>query len=162
MAEKRNFTALDWVTGEIGETLKQASDALEAYVANMEDATRIRFCLNHIHQVHNILLMVELHGGALLAEEMEKLSRAVIEKTVVNANDAFEVLMRAILQLPVYLDRVKSARCDDPASLMSLLNDLRAVRGEHLFTETQLFGPDMRAAHVDKGPPVRFKHAKFN
>ena len=34
MAEKRNFTALDWVAGEIGETLNQASGALEAYVGN--------------------------------------------------------------------------------------------------------------------------------
>ncbi len=160
-ADKRNFTALDWVAGEIGETLKQASDALEAYVGNTGDATRIRFCLNHLHQVYNILQMVELHGGALLAEEMEKLAQSLIDKAVVNSTDAHEVLMRAILQLPVYLDRVKAARCDDPASLMSLLNDLRAVRGEHLFTETQLFGPDMRAAHVVQGPRVRFDEAKF-
>jgi chemosensory pili system protein ChpA (sensor histidine kinase/response regulator) len=161
MADKRNFTALDWVAGEIGETLKQASDALEAYVTNTDDATRIRFCLNHVHQVYNILQMVELHGGALLAEEMEKLARSLIEKTVVSTGDAHEVLMRAILQLPVYLDRVKASRCDDPASLMSLLNDLRAVRGEHLFTETQLFGPDMRAARNIVGPRVRFDEEKF-
>ncbi|HQQ62867.1 MAG TPA: Hpt domain-containing protein [Pseudomonadales bacterium] len=161
MADKRNFTALDWVAGEIGETLKQASEALEAYVTNTEDATRIRFCLNHVHQVYNILQMVELHGGALLAEEMEKLARSLIDKTVVSTGDAHEVLMRAILQLPVYLDRVKASRCDDPASLMSLLNDLRAVRGEHLFTETQLFGPDMRAAHNIVGPRVRFDEEKF-
>jgi chemosensory pili system protein ChpA (sensor histidine kinase/response regulator) len=162
MADKRNFTALDWVSGEIGETLKQAVDALEAYVGNVEDATRIRFCLNHLHQVHNILQMVELHGGALLAEELEKLAQALIDKTVVNVNDAHEVLMRAILQLPVYLDRVKATRCDDPASLMSLLNDLRAVRGEHLFTETQLFGPDMRAARLVQGARVRFDDGKFS
>lgn len=162
MPEKRNFTALDWVVGEIGETLKQASDALEAYVSNVEDATRIRFCLNHIHQVFNILQMVELHGGALLAEEMEKLARALIEKSVNNTADAHEVLMRAILQLPVYLERVKTARSDDPASLMGLLNDLRAVRGENLFTETQLFAPDMRAARHVTGPRVRFDDDKFH
>ena len=65
MADKRNFTALEWVSGEIAETLKEASQLLEAFVANPEDATKIRFCLNHIHQVFNILQMVELHGGAL-------------------------------------------------------------------------------------------------
>jgi chemosensory pili system protein ChpA (sensor histidine kinase/response regulator) len=118
MAEKRNFTALDWVAGEIGETLNQASGALEAYVGNTEDATRIRFCLSHIHQVFNILQMVELHGGALLPEEMEKLAQALIDKKIANTADAHEVLMRAILQLPLYLERVKTARSDDPASLM--------------------------------------------
>ncbi len=162
MAEKRNFTALDWVAGEIGETLNQASNALEAYVGNTEDATRIRFCLSHIHQVLNILQMVELHGGALLAEEMEKLSQALIDKKITNTADAHEVLMRAILQLPIYLERVKTARSDDPASLMGLLNDLRAVRGENLFTETQLFAPDMRAARQASGARVRFDDEKFH
>ena len=162
MAEKRNFTALDWVAGEIGETLNQASNALEAYVGNTEDATRIRFCLSHIHQVLNILQMVELHGGALLAEEMEKLAQALIDKKITNTADAHEVLMRAILQLPIYLERVKTARSDDPASLMGLLNDLRAVRGENLFTETQLFAPDMRAAREASGPRVRFDDEKFH
>ena len=162
MAEKRNFTALDWVAGEIGETLNQASGALEAYVGNTEDATRMRFCLSHIHQVFNILQMVELHGGALLAEEMEKLSQALIDKKVANTADAHEVLMRAILQLPLYLERVKTSRSDDPASLMALLNDLRAVRGENLFTETQLFAPDMRAARQASGPRVRFDDEKFH
>lgn len=162
MADKQNFTALDWVAGEIAETLKEAGQLLEVYVANPEDATRIRFCLNHIHQVYNILQMVELHGGALLAEEMEQLAEALIEHRVGNATDAHEVLMRAILQLPAYLDRVKAARTDDPASLMGLLNDLRAVRGESLFTETQLFGPNMRAAHQISGPRVRFDEASYS
>jgi chemosensory pili system protein ChpA (sensor histidine kinase/response regulator) len=161
MAEKRNFTALDWVAGEIGETLNQASAALEAYALNTEDTTKIRFCLNHIHQIFNILQMVELHGGALLAEEMEKLAQALIDKKVVGTTDAHEVLMRAILQLPVYLDRVKFSRSDDPASLMGLLNDLRAVRSENLFTETQLFAPDMRAARIASGQRVRFDDVKF-
>ncbi|HSC75215.1 MAG TPA: Hpt domain-containing protein, partial [Pseudomonadales bacterium] len=70
--------------------------------------------------------------------------------------------MRAILQLPLYLECVKASRSDDPASLMGLLNDLRAVRGEHLFTETQLFAPDMRAARQATGPRVRFDDAKFH
>lgn len=162
MAEKRNFTALDWVAGEIGETLNEAASALEAYVANTDDATRIRFCLNHLHQVFNILQMVELHGGALLAEEMEKLTQALLDKTVTNTKDAHEVLMRAILQLPIYLERVKKLRSDDPAALMGLLNDLRAIRGENLFTESQLFAPDLRAAHQANGPRVRFDDEKYH
>ncbi len=71
MADSRNYAALDWVVGEIGETLKQARQALEAYVENLQDSTRIRFCLTHIHQVHGSLQMLEFSGAALLAEEME-------------------------------------------------------------------------------------------
>ena len=58
MGESRNFTALDWVTGEINETLNQARQALESYVTNTDDPTQIRFCLTYLHQVHGILQMV--------------------------------------------------------------------------------------------------------
>lgn len=146
MADNRNFAALDWLIHEIGETLKEARQALEAYVENPKDAVRIRFCLTHIHQVHGSLQMVEFFGAAMLAEEMEKLTQAMIQGAVVNAAEAQEVLMRAILQFPVYLDQVKATRKDNPLVVLPLLNDLRAVRGESLLTDTKLFVPNLAPA----------------
>lgn len=147
MGDNRSYAALDWVIGEIGETLKQARQALEAYVENTEDTTRIRFCLTHIHQVHGSLQMVEFYGAALLAEEMESLAQALMNKSVRNEQEAQEVLMRAILQMPVYLDQVKRTKKDSPSSVLPLLNDLRAVRNEALLTETKLFTPNLAPAH---------------
>ncbi len=147
MGDNRSYAALDWVIGEIGETLKQARQSLEAYVENTEDTTRIRFCLTHIHQVHGSLQMVEFYGAALLAEEMEHLAQALMNKSVRNEAEGQEVLMRAILQMPIYLDQVKSNRKDHPSSVLPLLNDLRAVRGEALLTETKLFTPNLAPAH---------------
>jgi len=146
MADNRNFAALDWLIHEIGETLKEARQALEAYVENPKDAVRIRFCLTHIHQVHGSLQMVEFFGAAMLAEEMEKLTQAMIQGSVSNAAEAQEVLMRAILQFPVYLDQVKATRKDNPLVVLPLLNDLRAVRGESLLTDTKLFVPNLAPA----------------
>ena len=107
MGDNHSFLALDWVKGEIEETLKQARQALEAFVENPEDGTRMRFCLAYLHQVHGTLQMVEFYGAALLAEEMEKLCLALINNQVSRVADGQEVLMRAILQLPPYLERVK-------------------------------------------------------
>ena len=76
MGERHDYVALEWVKGEIAETLKQARQALEDYVENPEDSSRLSFCLTYIHQVHGTLQMVEFFGAALLAEEMEKLSQA--------------------------------------------------------------------------------------
>ncbi|WP_101674229.1 Hpt domain-containing protein [Alloalcanivorax mobilis] len=145
-SDRHDYLALDWVRGEIQETLNQARAALEAYVENPEDSTRMRFCQTHLHQVYGTLQMVEFYGAALLAEEMEKLSRALLEGRVGNVADAQETLMRAILQLPPYLDRVASSRRDLPVVLLPLLNDLRAARGEALLSETALFKPDMQHA----------------
>ncbi|RLU01938.1 Hpt domain-containing protein [Ketobacter sp.] len=145
MAEQHDFQALDWVKGEIEETLKQAQQSLEAFVDNPEDSTRMRFCLTHLHQVAGTLQMVEFFGAALLAEEMENLAIALINEKVQRVEDAQEVLMKAILQLPVYLDRVKDGQRDMPVVVLPLLNDLRAARGEPLLSETALFKPDLEA-----------------
>ncbi|MGH1374164.1 MAG: Hpt domain-containing protein [Cellvibrionaceae bacterium] len=151
MADNRNFAALDWVVGEIDETLKQARQSLEAYVENPQDSTRIRFCLTHIHQVHGSLQMVEFFGAALLAEEMEAIAQALMNHDVANEAEAHEVLMRAILQLPIYLEQVKVKRNDDPGSLLPLLNDLRAARGSSLLSESQFFSPDISPAQKVSG-----------
>ena len=145
MAEQHDFQALDWVKGEIEETLKQAQQSLEAFVDNPEDSTRMRFCLTHLHQVAGTLQMVEFFGAALLAEEMENLAISLINEKVQRVEDAQEVLMKAILQLPVYLDRVEDGQRDMPVVVLPLLNDLRAARGEPLLSETALFKPDLEA-----------------
>lgn len=146
MADNRNFAALDWLIHEIGETLKEARQALEAYVENPKDTVRIRFCLTHIHQVHGSLQMVEFYGAALLADEMEQLTQAMINNAVANPTEAQEVLMRAILQFPLYLEQVKTTRKDNPLIVLPLLNDLRTVRGENLLTDTKLFVPNLAPA----------------
>lgn len=145
MGDNHSFLALDWVKGEIEETLKQSRQALESFVENPEDGAQMRFCLAYLHQVFGTLQMVEFYGAALLAEEMEKICLALINGQVSRVADGQEVLMRAILQLPPYLERVKASRRDLPVVLLPLLNDLRAVRGEPLLSETALFTPDLAA-----------------
>ncbi|QEY60812.1 response regulator [Metapseudomonas lalkuanensis] len=143
MTDRHDYVALEWVKGEIAETLKQARQALEDFVENPQDPTRMRFCLTYIHQVQGTLQMVEFYGAALLAEEMERLAQALMEGRAANRGEALEVLMQAILQLPPYLDRIQSARRDLPMVLLPLLNDLRAARGDNLLSETSLFAPDL-------------------
>lgn len=163
MSDSRNFAALDWVVHEITDTLKEARDALESYVENPKDEARLRFCLTHIHQVHGSLQMVEFYGAAMMAEEMENLAQAMINDSVANTAEAQEVLMRAILQFPVYLEKVKTSRRDNPIIVLPLLNDLRAVRGESLLTETKLFSPYLAPAREVSGErlPLLRNDAQF-
>ena len=57
--------------------------------------------------------------------------------------DTYDVLMRAMLQLPDYLEGVQAGKMDAPITLMPLINDLRVVRKECLLTEGVLFSPDI-------------------
>ncbi|WP_346838505.1 Hpt domain-containing protein [Microbulbifer sp. SAOS-129_SWC] len=140
-----NFLALDWLTGEINETLAQARQQLETFAAasDASDTTLLQSCLELIHQVHGSLHMAELTGAAMLAEEMEQLVQALAAGEVENSDETREFLMRALLELPLYLDKAAYQRRDNPVLLLPLLNDLRAVRRERLITEGALFSPDL-------------------
>ncbi|MFO7530032.1 MAG: Hpt domain-containing protein [Marinobacter sp.] len=148
MGNHHDSIALDWVRGEIQDTLTQGQHALEAYVENRDDTARLRFCLNYLHQVHGTLQMVELYGAALLTEEMEKLTQAILNESVSNVDEAVDILMQAILQLPQYLEHLTSSEDDFPMVLLPILNDLRAARGEALLSDTSLFKPDLSRAQM--------------
>ncbi|MEX0622655.1 MAG: Hpt domain-containing protein [Saccharospirillum sp.] len=153
MAERRDYVALEWVKGEIFDTLKQARQALEAYVDTPEDTTRLQFSLAYIHQVSGTLQMVEFFGAALLAEEMERLNQSIVDGDIPPSQDNLALLMQAILQLPNYLEKLKRGQSDLPVLILPLLNDLRAARGEPLLSETALFTPDLAASRRFVGEP---------
>lgn len=146
MNEAIDYSTVKWVKQELDATLKQARQALESYVENPTDDSQLRFCAVHLHQVHGTLQMVELYGAALLAEEMEQVVEALLTDAVGQKQDAYELIMRAILQLPDYLERLISGGRDMPLVLLPLLNDLRAIRGQKLLSENSLFSPDLNVA----------------
>ena len=151
-----DFTTLSWVKGELDETLKQARHALEAYVEDPSDTSQMRFCATYLHQVQGTLRMVELYGAAMVTEEMEHLASALLDGGVQDRDEAYAVLMRGIVQLPDYLERLQSGHKDIPVVLLPLLNDLRAARGEKGLSESALFTPDLsRALPASAGGPAQ-------
>ncbi|VVO40866.1 Hpt domain-containing protein [Pseudomonas fluorescens] len=143
MGDRHDYVALEWVKGEIAETLKQASRALDSLVADSQAVRALSQCLAYIHQVHGSLQMVEFYGAALLAEEMEELALALEQNRVNHRDEAIRLLQQALGQLPIYLDLIHSARHDLPLVVLPLLNDLRSARGESLLSETSLFSPQL-------------------
>ncbi|KFN48922.1 Hpt domain-containing protein, partial [Arenimonas composti] len=141
--ENIDFTTLTWVKPELDETLRQARQALEAYVEDGEDPGQLRSCATYLHQVSGTLRMVELYGAAMVAEEMEQLARALVEGQVAERDSGYAALMRGIVQLPDYLERLQSGHRDIPIVLLPLLNELREPRGEKGLSEAVLFSPDL-------------------
>lgn len=145
LQEDIDFTTLNWVKQELDETLNQARQALEAYVDDPADTSLMRFCATYLHQVQGTLRMVELYGAAMVVDEMERVAQGLLDGSVKPQDDTYSVLMRGIVQLPDYLERLQSGHKDIPIVLLPLLNDLRATRGEKLLTESALFSPDLSA-----------------
>ncbi len=144
MGDRHDYVALEWVKGEIAETLKQAYFALDRLIEDPQALHALEQCLAGIHQVHGSLQMVEFYGAALLAEEMEQLAAALQRGMVAHRDEAIRLLQQALGQLPTYLDRVLSARRDLPLVVLPLINDLRSARGEGLLAETSLFSPQLQ------------------
>ncbi len=138
-----DFTTLAWVKGELDETLKQARQALEAYVEDPSDVSQMRFCATYLHQVQGTLRMVELYGAAMVTEEMEHLAGALLDGQIADRDEAYSVLIRGIMQLPDYLERLQTGHKDIPIVLLPLLNDLRTARGEKGLSEIALFTPNL-------------------
>jgi chemosensory pili system protein ChpA (sensor histidine kinase/response regulator) len=141
--ENIDFTTLTWVKPELDETLRQARQALEAYVEEGEEPGQLKACANYLHQVQGTLRMVELYGAAMVAEEMEQLAKALVEDRVAERETGYAALMRGIVQLPDYLERLQSGHRDIPIVLLPLLNELREPRGEKGLSESVLFSPDL-------------------
>ncbi|HET7395498.1 MAG TPA: Hpt domain-containing protein [Gammaproteobacteria bacterium] len=156
--------SLLWIKNELDHTLVRARQALETYVERPEDTEALNQCMELLHQVQGTLRIVEVYGAAMLAEEMESVVRGLQSGEIARNDAAFEVLMRAMLQLPDYLERVIGGRRDMPLALLSLLNDLRGVRGQPLLSESALFAYNLagRTASVvghavDTGKAVDIK-----
>ncbi|HKT30106.1 Hpt domain-containing protein, partial [Dyella sp.] len=147
-----DFTTLQWVKPELDETLALARQALESYVDNPGERDVMRGCADNLHQVQGTLRMVELYGAAMVAEEMETLAISLLEDHIRNREDAYAALMRGLMQLPDYLERLSSGHRDVPVVLLPLLNELRASREQEALSEAALFTPNLDAALPPQAP----------
>ena len=131
---------LHFVAKELAATLNDARAALEGYAERPEQRVLLEKCADQLHSAHGVLRLVEVYGAALLAEEMEHVTRYLLSSGNDQKRqiDGLDALMRAMVQLPTYLERVLSGGRDLALVLLPLLNDLRSVRGSPLLSEGTL------------------------
>src|SRR5260221_608087 len=128
------------VAKELAMTLNDARASLEAYAERSDQRALLEKCADQLHSAHGVLRLVEVYGAALLAEEMEHVTRYLLssDNDQKRQVDGLDALMRAMVQLPTYLERVLSGGRDLALVLLPLLNDLRSVRGSPLLSEGTL------------------------
>jgi chemosensory pili system protein ChpA (sensor histidine kinase/response regulator) len=130
---------LDLVGRELNNTLGEARTALETFVEQPENVVLMQRCVSDLHQVQGVLRLLEIFGAALLAEEMEQVTHYLLTPaSQKNQAETLDALMRAMVQLPSYVERVLAGGRDLALVLLPLLNDLRAVRGSPLLSEGTL------------------------
>ncbi|MFV2003666.1 MAG: Hpt domain-containing protein, partial [Gammaproteobacteria bacterium] len=141
------YNSLSWVKAQLDDVLSDAQSNLNEYIEN-KTGEDLENCIDHLQLIYGTLQMVEVYGASMLAEEMQHTATALLEGKVESAYDAYDVLMRAMLQLPDYLESIQAGKMDAPIMLMPLINDLRAARNEGLLSEGVLFSPDIENAEL--------------
>lgn len=131
--------AFELVNRELASTLDAARSYLEDYVDGRASADALLRTAEHLHTARGALKIVEIHGAALLAEEMEQTCRRLSEaKDEQKSEQGIEALTRAMVQLPAYLERLLSGGKDVALALLPLLNDLRQARDKPSLSEGTL------------------------
>ena len=131
-------TALGWVKPEIDETLRQARIDLESFAGAPDDASPMNSCIAGLHQISGTLRMLELRAPMMVAAEMEQVAVALLGGNTGNREESLAVLMRGMVQLPDYLERLQGGHRDIPIVLLPLINELRATRGAEAMAQEDL------------------------
>ena len=131
--------SFDLVNRELASTLDHARRELEGYVDGNSDRDALLRTADLLHLARGALKIVEMHGAALLAEEMELTCRRLAEPGEHGRDEqGIEALTRAMVQLPAYLERLLGGGKDLALVLLPLLNDLRQARDKPSLSEGTL------------------------
>ena len=133
---------LTWVKGEIDLALERAEEALGHYVAE-GDATQLKFCRTHVHQVHGALSMVGLDGVTQVTESLEGLLEAIEEGRLAGDEPAQLSVRSAMAGIRGYLDELMAGEPNQPLRLLTVYLDLARARGIATARASDLFFPDL-------------------
>ncbi len=135
-------SALGWVRKAIDDYLSDIRTQLNRYQDDYDDAL-IENIKEQLITINGVLTMVEHFGAAMLSEEMVGLCDFLIAEERKKKDAPLEVLLRSVLQLPDYIERIQSGLTDLPLVILPLLNDIRAIQNKDLFSEKLLFLPKL-------------------
>jgi len=142
-------SALAIVADELMETIRNAHLALEDCVDGRGGSAALVRAGELLHQVRGALHITETYGAALLTEEMELGCKYLAGlRAGKGREDGLDALTRAMVQLPVYIERLLSGGRDIALVLLPMLNDLRAARGEPLLSEGTLLLLNLSPSHA--------------
>ncbi len=137
-------SALSIVSDELMETVRNAHLALEDCVDGSGGTAALRRSGELLHQARGALRITQTYGAALLVEEMELVCEYLSAlRSGKGREDGLSALTRAMVQLPVYLERLLGGGRDIALVLLPMLNDLRAARGRPLLSEGTLLLLDL-------------------
>ncbi len=152
MANKNQFrySSLAWVKKEIDHSLESARHAILSFV-ELDNPQYLHTAIDLLRDVLGTLELADIHGGRLLAQECLILIQAIADEQVKHPSEAVQPVVKALLQLPDYLEFVQKEHQDVPVVLVTIINDLRASRDAPLMSDSVLDFPFLNS-EMEKEP----------
>ncbi|MDH3320609.1 MAG: Hpt domain-containing protein [Betaproteobacteria bacterium] len=132
-------TILSWITTEVDQALSLVREHIGRHTAG--DATALKTCPEHMHQVSGALRMVGLAGATCFSEAIEG-GFAFLSGARPNPA-AIGVIDRAVLALKEYVDGLERGQANVPLRLYPMYRELSDLQGVRDASERDLFFPDL-------------------
>ncbi len=136
------YATLTWVKPAIDDTLKLTRQSLEQFVENQDDTGPLQEAVGWLYEIKGALVLLEINSAMMLMQEMELVTRSLLEGKIQDKEAAYDSLMRALIQLPNYLDHLSLGYPDIPLALLPLINKLRHLLNQNPLAVNQFFIPD--------------------
>ncbi|MDR0440483.1 MAG: Hpt domain-containing protein, partial [Candidatus Accumulibacter sp.] len=147
---------LTWVKSEIDLALERAAAALDQFSAGAAaDATQIRFCRTHLHQVQGALTIVGLDGVTQFAEALEALLDAIETGKTSASESSIGLAREGLSAIGRYLAGLINGQPNQPLRLLPLYEKIQAACGAPRWSAVDLFFPDLSVRPPRKETPAR-------
>jgi len=155
------YATLTWVKPAIDDTLKLTRQSLEQFVENQDDPGSLKDAIGWLHEIKGALILLEIDSAMILMQEMELVTQALLKGNIQDKKAAYDSLMRALIQLPNYLDHLALGYPDIPIALLPLINKLRHLLKQKPLNAGQFFLPDVNIDVPNIKPAPRLPDEKL-
>ncbi|KON81157.1 Hpt domain-containing protein [Azoarcus sp. PA01] len=142
---------LSWVKTEIDLALARADEALEQALGAAAPAACVQFAQTHLHQACGALSIVGLDGLSQFASSLDQLLGLLAHGERPTDAATVELARRALATIGNYLEELVHGTPDQPLRLLSLYEEIGAVRGVAPVSPAELFFPDLSLRPARRG-----------
>ncbi len=142
-------TSLSVVRDELFATMAQTQQCLEEFLDARDNSALLQEAVSNLQQIKGILVLVELAGAELLAEEARALAMDIPVGASDERNNQLTAINNGLHVLRSYLEQLEAHRVEMPELLLPAINKLRIAGEQSPLPESYFF-----AARVDARRPT--------
>lgn len=134
-----SVSSIELVHAEIDTTIQQAESSLERFQENRDSIEDLQNCIDYLHQLRGIFVVIEVQGCVLLCQEAVALANEVPVGANADKNGLLSSLSNAIFILRRYTEYFSHKKNDHPELLLPIINELRLARKAKPYPESHFF-----------------------